>query len=192
MNSNALTCRCIAGTWLRSQRLSLQPKQTWPLFDWSTCPWACWCCRPPPWCSPWGTPAPCRAKVHATSPPRLWCWPRSWRSLPACCWFSRSTVSSWLIKALFSFLLFFFFTPAGELAGLLPALLRKICAKLWAVMRGITVKEHLLLAVLWSGVASFIITTRQMKQIKGPVWKLKGHFAVVWQQLSYQSEAHAK
>lgn len=100
------------------------PKQTWPLFDWSTCPWACWCSRPPPWCSPWDTPGPCRVKVHATSPPQLWCWPSSWRSSPVCCLFSRSTVSSWLIKVL---------SAGQKLAGLPainPALLIKFAQNL--------------------------------------------------------------
>lgn len=69
------------------------PPPPWLQPGWSTSPWACWCSRPPRWCSPCGTPVPCRPKARGTWPPRPWWWPRSWRSSPACCSFSRSTVS---------------------------------------------------------------------------------------------------
>lgn len=67
---------------------------TWLPPGSSTSLWACWCSRPPPWCSPCDTPAPCRPRARGTWPPQLWCWPRSWRSSPVCCSSSRSTVSA--------------------------------------------------------------------------------------------------
>lgn len=41
------------------------------------------------------------------------------------------------------------------------------------------VKEHLFSVVLWSGVAPYATTTRQMMQIKGPGLSLNGRFAAV-------------
>lgn len=82
---------------------------------------------------------------------------------------------------------FYFLMSADQKLAGLPAINLALLIKF--VQLGITVKEHWFLAVLWSGVASFTITARQMKQIKGPVLSLNGRFAAVW---LIKSEAHAK
>lgn len=74
----------------------------------------------------------------------------------------------------------FVLSPDQKLAGLPatnPALLIKFVQNFKQL--GITVKEHFFSVVLWSGVAPYTITTRQMMQIKGPGLSLNGPFAAV-------------
>lgn len=131
---------CTVSLWSRFSLFCGQlPTDLWPWLHpgWSTSLWACWCSRPPPWCSPCGTPALCRPRARGIWPPQLWWWPRSWRSSPVCCSSSKSTVSAHghsqyhlncmaannPLFSLFCFILsksidFFFFKPKNRLWGL--------------------------------------------------------------------------